>query len=122
MLMCSKPEPFSLRINAYFHHMEKYGYQGTLKAKAGKGKELANILVTASTTISAMPGCYLYLIAQDSVEPDLIRITEVWDTKESHDNSLKLDSVRQLIGQAMPLLDGPPEKGIETKVLGLILG
>ena len=96
--------------------MEKYGYQGSLKAKAGKGKELADILLSASK--NEMLGCHIYLIAQDSMDEDLIRITEVWDSKELHDSSLKIESVRQSISQAMPLLDGMPEKGIESKVLG----
>lgn len=40
------------------------------------------------------------------------------DSKEEHDNSLKLDSVKSLISQAMPLLDGIPSGGQELSVLG----
>jgi len=98
--------------------MNKYGQQGCLKAKAGQGKALASILLQASQLVSTLEGCHLYLVSQDQTNEDLIWVTEVWDSKEAHGNSLKLDSVRALIGQAMPILDGPPTGGANLTVLG----
>ena len=43
---------------------------------------------------------------------------EVWESKEDHDNSLKLPAVRELITQALPLLDGNPTGGTTLEVLG----
>lgn len=37
--------------------------------------------------------------------------------KEEHDNSLKIDGVRELIMKAMPLLDGQPTKGQEIELI-----
>jgi quinol monooxygenase YgiN len=98
--------------------MDKYGLQGALKALPGKGKELADILLEASKLVSNATGCYIYLVAHDAENRDIIRITEVWDTKENHDDSLKIPDVRKLISKAIPLLDGPPLKGIQTEVIG----
>lgn len=96
--------------------MTKYGLQGKLKAKPGKGNELSDILMEDLKT--GMPGCLLYLVAKDSENPDHIWVTEVWENKQAHADSLKLESVRAAITKAMPLLDGMPEKGTETHVLG----
>ena len=46
------------------------------------------------------------------------RATRQTDSKEEHDNSLKVDGVRELIMKAMPLLDGQPTKGQEIEILG----
>lgn len=98
--------------------MNKYGLQGALQAKEGKGKELAAILLEAADLLSKAKGCLIYAIGKDIEEEDLIWVTEVWDTKEDHRNSLKMEEVKELISQAMPLLERMPEKGLETIVLG----
>lgn len=63
-------------------------------------------------------GCRIYLISIDKTDPDAVWITEVWDSKEDHDNSLKYPGVKELISQAMPLLDGMPQKGQELDIIG----
>ncbi len=98
--------------------MTKYGLHGKLKATQGNGKQLADILLRASEVVATAQGCHLYIIGQDKAEPDAVWVTEVWDSKEDHDQSLSLLGVRELIGQAMPLLDGMPEKGQELEILG----
>ena len=98
--------------------MDKYGLHGKLSAKAGQGIELSTLLLEASKLVSEAKGCVLYVVALDAENSDTVWVTEVWDSKEDHDNSLKSDDVRQLISRAMPLLAGPPEKGTLTRVLG----
>ena len=98
--------------------MTKYGLHGHLKATKGNDEKLAEILLKAAELVAKAKGCHLYLISRDTDEQDTIWITEVWDSKEDHDNSLKADEVRALIGQAMPLLDGMPQGGQVLDVLG----
>ncbi|PHN03677.1 putative quinol monooxygenase [Flavilitoribacter nigricans] len=98
--------------------MKKYFLHGKLQAKAGKGEQLAEILLQAAALLSDAPGCQIYLIGMDPDDPDAVWVTEVWDTKKDHDDSLRVDGVRALIGQAMPILDGPPTKGQELEILG----
>lgn len=98
--------------------IHKYGLHGKLKAREGKGNELSTILLEASKLVSTAKGCHLYLISKDKQDADSVWVTEVWDSKEDHDNSLKVAGVRELITQAMPILAGAPEKGLELEVLG----
>ena len=98
--------------------MEKYGLHGKLTAKSGKGNELAGILLEASKLVSKAKGCQLYLVSTDPTEENMVWITEVWDSQEDHDNSLKMPGVRELIGKAIPILDGPPTQGQKLLVKG----
>src|SRR5690554_1198851 len=98
--------------------MSKYGLHGKLTAKEGYGEKLTSILLDASNLVSSAKGCILYLISKDNTDNDSVWITEVWDSKEDHDDSLDVEGVRELISQAMPILDGKPEKGQELEILG----
>ena len=96
----------------------KYGLFGSLQAVAGKGEELAAILLAAADLVSTAPGCLLYLVSRDVHDATLVWINEVWDREEDHDQSLHIAGVRELISQALPLLAGKPEKGVVLKVMG----
>lgn len=98
--------------------MNKYFLHGSLNAKEGKGKELADILIRASKLVAAAPGCRLYIVSIDEKTPETVWVTEVWDTKEDHGHSLKNEEVRTLISQAIPLLAGQPQRGHELSMLG----
>lgn len=82
---------------------EIYGIIGQMKAVPGKRAELVAILLAGTRD---MPGNLAYLIAEDLDDPDAIWITEVWQTKTDHGNSLKLDSVQAAIASARPLIAG----------------
>ena len=97
---------------------KKYGLHGKLQAAEGKGEQLASILLQAAELVSTAKGCHLYLVSEDKNDPDAVWVTEVWDSKEDHDNSLKVEGVRELISQAIPILAGPPQKGQELVILG----
>ena len=75
-------------------------------------------MLEAAAMVATAKGCRLYAISRDDSEPDAVWITEIWDTKEDHDNSLKVPGVRELIGRAMPIIDGPPQRGQELTVIG----
>ncbi len=95
-----------------------YLLQGKLKAKEGKAEELANILLEASKLVSTANGCKLYVIGKDKAEQNVVYVTEIWERKQDHDDSLNVEGVRELIRSAMPILDGQPEKGQELEILG----
>lgn len=98
--------------------MNKYLLHGKLTAKQGHREALASILIEASRLVATAKGCRLYVIGFDHVDEHSVVITEIWDSEEDHDNSLKVDGVRALIMKAMPLLDGQPTKGQEIVVIG----
>jgi quinol monooxygenase YgiN len=95
---------------------EMYGLIGKMTAVASKRDELIAILVSATTK---MPGCLSYVIAKDATDPDAIWITEVWDSKASHDASLSLPQVRESMTKGRPLIVGFGERVVTTPVGGV---
>lgn len=96
----------------------KYLLHGKLTAKSGHKEELADILIQASQLVSTAKGCKLYAISNDKDDANSVYVTEIWDSKDDHDNSLTIEGVRELIMKAMPILEGPPTKGQELEILG----
>jgi len=88
-----------------------YGMIGKMKAQPGKRAELIAILGSGT---GEMPGCRAYLIAEDAKDADAIWITEIWDSKASHDASLALPAVKAAIAKGRPLIAGF-EMGAETR-------
>ena len=80
-----------------------YGLIGKMKAQPGRREALAAILLEGT---SDMPGCLSYIIANDPTDPDLLWITEVWDSAESHRASLSLPSVQAAIAKGRSLIAG----------------
>lgn len=80
-----------------------YGLIGKFRARAGQREALTAIL---SGEVGAMPGCLSYIVARDATDPDIIWVTEVWESQQSHAASLSLPAVREAIASAMPLIAG----------------
>lgn len=78
-----------------------YGLIGKFKAKPGQRDALISAMLDDDTTI---PGCLSFVVARDPGDPDMVWITEVWDTKASHKASLEMPSVKASIERAMPLI------------------
>lgn len=91
-----------------------YGLIGKIKAQPGKRDALISILLE---NVSSMPGCFSYVVCQDSADADAIWVTEVWDGPSSHKASLSLPSVQQAIALARPLIAGFGER-FETIPVG----
>ncbi|MGV3539493.1 MAG: putative quinol monooxygenase [Rufibacter sp.] len=97
--------------------MEKYALFGKMTSQPGKRDELLSILSKAAQLVATAKGCHHYILYKDAQHPDWIWVSEIWDSEEDHDNSLKIDGCMELISQALPLLAGKPEK-IELAVVG----
>lgn len=91
-----------------------YGLIGKMLAKPGERDALAAILMEGT---GAMPGSLSYVIARDPTNADAIWITEVWDSRASHEASLKLPAVQAAIGKARPIIAGFGER-FETEPVG----
>ena len=91
-----------------------YGLIGKMIATENQRDALIDIILEGS---DSMPGCLSYIVAKDAANPDAIWITEVWDSKASHEASLALPAVRAAIERAMPLIAGF-EEGIVTEPVG----
>ncbi len=82
-----------------------YGYLGSMRTQPGERDEVVSALVAGSTALRAH-GCRLYLVSVGDDDPDRIWVTEVWDSAEAHDASLRLPEVRAAIAETMPRLTG----------------
>ncbi|MFO7167491.1 MAG: putative quinol monooxygenase [Chloroflexota bacterium] len=91
-----------------------YGLIGKMTAVPGQRDALIAILLEG---IADMPGCLSYIVARDPSDADVIWITEVWDSQESHAASLSLPSVQQAIAKARPLIANI-DNGIVTEPVG----
>lgn len=80
-----------------------YGLIGKFVAVEGQRDALIAILIESTTKI---PGCLSYIVAKDSSDENGIWITEVWDTKASHDASLAMPEVKKAIAAGRPLIAG----------------
>jgi quinol monooxygenase YgiN len=92
-----------------------YGLIAKMTASPGKRDELISILLESITT---MPGCLSYVIAQDTSDANAIWITEAWDSKASHEASLSLPSVKEAIAKGRPLIAGFSDRIVTTPVGG----
>jgi len=92
-----------------------YGLIGKMTAVEGKRDELVAILVEGT---SAMPGCLSYIVATDPADPNVIWITEAWDSQASHTASLGLPAVKAAIAKGRPLIAAFAPGTVTTPVGG----
>ncbi|MBK9125316.1 MAG: antibiotic biosynthesis monooxygenase [Chloroflexi bacterium] len=93
-----------------------YGLHGKIIAAPGMRAALLGYLLENA---SSMPGCHVYIVSEDTENPDAIWVYEVWDSPESHRASLNLESVQQTIAKARPLIAGMGDRSEFTPMGGL---
>jgi quinol monooxygenase YgiN len=92
-----------------------YGLIVKMIVVPGQREALIALLLEAT---SGMPGCITYIVAKDVIEDDAIWITEAWDSKESHDASLSLPSVKHAISLGRPMISSLESMVATTPVGG----
>src|SRR5690348_10000313 len=85
--------------------MMAYGYAASMRAKDGHRDDVTAILTGGAGGLRAA-GCSVYSVSVSDEQPDMIWVYEVWDSKESHEASLRLPETRAAISRAMPMLTG----------------
>lgn len=96
-----------------------YGIIGRIIAVEGERDALAGILLDG---IGGMPGCRSYIVAHDTVDPNALWVTEVWDSEASHQASLSVPSVEEAIERGRPLIAEFGERYVTTPLGGHGLG
>ena len=91
-----------------------HGLIGRMRALPGQRDALIAILLEGT---GGMPGCLSYVVAKDPTDADAIWITEVWDSRASHDASLQIPAVQDAIRRGRPLIAGF-DNGHETIPVG----
>ena len=105
---------FPMEVFAIEEERAMHGLIGRMRAQPGQRDALVAILLEGT---GSMPGCLSYVVAKDPADADAIWITEVWDSRASHDASLQLPAVQDAIRRARPLIAGF-DHGRETVPVG----
>lgn len=82
-----------------------YGYVNSMRTRPGRRDDVVAILLEGADGLRAA-GCRLYAVGVVEDDPDLVRVSEIWESKEHHDRSLHLPETKAAIARAMPLLTG----------------
>jgi len=91
-----------------------YGLIGKMTAVAGQRDALAAILLDGT---NAMPGCLSYVIARDPADDNALWITEVWDSRSSHQGSMSLPAVQAAMVKGRLMIAGFGSR-VETVPIG----
>ncbi|MBL8644625.1 MAG: antibiotic biosynthesis monooxygenase [Rhodospirillaceae bacterium] len=95
---------------------ELYGLVGKMTTVPGQRDAFIEILLAG---VEDMPGCLSYIVAKDAADPNAIWVTEVWDSKASHDASLSLPAVREAITKGRPMIAGMGDGAVTIPVGGV---
>jgi quinol monooxygenase YgiN len=80
-----------------------YGYIGSMKTTPGNRDAVTSILLSGVDGLRAI-GCLAYVVGNSDTDADTIWVTEIWRSREDHDDSLKKPEVQAAIASAMPML------------------
>ena len=88
--------------------MGRHGLYLRMRTTAGRGDALEAVLLRAAELLGDVGECELYLVNRSPEDPDVVWMTEIWETESAHDRILFNDLLDALVSEAMGLLDGPP--------------
>lgn len=87
-------------------------------AKPGQGEALARKLLEVAGALRETPGCLLYVINRQAGQPDVVWVTELWQSRERLDAALQSDGARAKLPEVLELVrDGGFER-IDLEPLG----
>ena len=95
---------------------EMFGLIGKMMTVPGQRDAFVDILLQGT---GGMPGCLSYIVAKDPADDNALWITEVWDSKASHEASLSLPSVKEAIGKGRAMIAGFGDRVVTTPVGGV---
>ncbi len=93
-----------------------FGLIAKLTAVPGKRDGLIAVLKDGT---KSMPGCLSYILAKDSADENVLWVTEIWDSTESHDASLTLPAVKNAMVQGKPLIAGFEKVAVTNPIAGV---
>src|SRR6185437_7898397 len=94
---------------------QMYGLIVKLTAVAGRRDELIALLRESA---AEMPGCLMYVVAEDAMDKNVVWVSEAWDNMASHDASLSLPAVKNVIPRAQAIVANFEKIAVTTPVWG----
>src|SRR5262245_40017563 len=84
-----------------------YGFRATMTARPGKGDELVDLLLGATTDgPAANDACVLFLVGRSASNRDVVHVTEGWTTQEAHATNFVSDRAKAFTARIAPLVGG----------------
>ena len=100
-----------------------YGFRATMTARPGKGDELIDLLLSATTDGSgASEHCVVYLVGRSASNREVVHVTEGWTTREAHAENFATEQARAFVARIAPLLADEPRYQDEVPVGGKFRG
>ena len=100
-----------------------YGFRATMTARPGKGDELIELLLSATTDGSgASEHCVVYLVERSATNSDVVHVNEGWTTREAHVENLASEKAQAFIARIVPLLADEPQYQDEVPIGGMFRG
>ena len=100
-----------------------YGFRATMTARPGKGDELIDLLLSATTDGSgASENCVVYLVGRSASDSDVVHVTEGWTTREAHAKNFASEKAKAFVARIVPLLRDEPQYQDEVPVGGTCRG
>lgn len=93
-----------------------YGLIVKLTAVAGRRDELIALLRESAAD---MPGCLIYVVAEDAMDKNVVWVSEAWDSMASHDASLSLPAVKNVIPRAQAIVANFEKMAVTNPVWGV---
>jgi quinol monooxygenase YgiN/mannose-6-phosphate isomerase-like protein (cupin superfamily) len=87
-------------------------------AKPGQGEALAAKLLAVADGLRDAPGCRLYLVNRSQDDPDVIWVTELWQSQEQLDAALETPEARAGIPMVLDLVREEGFERIDLEPLG----
>ncbi len=94
-----------------------YALINKLTAKVGKRDEVIQLLLESGKPFHDNSSCILYLVYEDTKDPNVIWVEDLWTNKEDHTAALARPEFKPFIAKTIPLLEGMPEQ-IEINLIG----
>jgi quinol monooxygenase YgiN/quercetin dioxygenase-like cupin family protein len=98
--------------------MTPVGRYAKAVAKPGKGDELAQKLLEVARSLREAPGCQLYVINRSAAEPDVVWVTELWQSQQQLDSALETPEARARIPEVLKLVSNGGFERIDLEPLG----
>ena len=98
--------------------MTPVGRYARAVAKPGKGEELGRTLLEVARSLREAPGCQLYVINRSPGDPDVVWVTELWQSQEQLDAALETPETSGRIPEVLELVQDGGFERIDVEPLG----
>ena len=87
-------------------------------AKPGRGDALADKLLEVARALQDVPGCELYVINRTREDPDVVWVTEIWQSQERIDAALQSEAAGARIPEVLALVREGGFERVDLEPLG----